>query len=148
MAGAGVAHCLIEGDNLAEVHPAPPGDPHRSALTAANLAAVWRNNAAAGYRRLVYTNTVSVLESEWVVTAIGSPTRLIRVLLTATDATAAQRLGQRERGTELAIHLERSARAAARLDAEVRADVVRIATDSRSVAHIAADIVSATGWLV
>ncbi|GAA3106781.1 hypothetical protein [Nonomuraea salmonea] len=59
-----MAHCLIEGDDLCEAHPAPDGDPHRTAMTEANLAAVWANYAALGYRRLIYTNTVSVLEAD------------------------------------------------------------------------------------
>jgi cytidylate kinase len=147
LAAAAVAHCVVEGDNLAEVHPAPPGDPSRSGLTAANLTAIWRNHADAGYRRLVYTNTVSVLDSRWVVDALGAPTRLVRVLLTATDETAAERLGQREQGSELEIHLKRSARAAARLDAEAEGDVVRIPTDGRTVTEIAAVVADSTGWL-
>ncbi|MDQ1725182.1 MAG: hypothetical protein QOG52_2210 [Frankiaceae bacterium] len=147
LVASAVAHCVVEGDNLAEVHPAPPGDPSRSGLTAVNLTAIWRNNAAAGYRRLVYTNTVSVLDSRWVIDALGPSTRLIRVLLTATDPTVAERLGQRERGSELEIHLERSARAAARLDAEAEDDVVRIPTDGRTVRDIAADVAFSTGWL-
>ena len=141
-----IAHCYVEGDNLAEVHPPPPGDPHCSALAAANLGAIWVNVAAAGYRRLVYTNTVSVLDSEWVPAAMGRPTQLVRVLLTATDDTAAERLGRREIGTELEVQLERSRRAAARLDEAAEADVVRVATDGRSVTDIAEEVVRLTGW--
>src|ERR1700712_5849555 len=93
-----IAHCYVEGDNLAEVPPPPPGGPPCSALAAANLGAIWVNVAAAGYRRLVYTNTVSVLDSEWVPAAMGRPTQLVRVLLTATDDTAAERLRRRGGG--------------------------------------------------
>lgn len=37
-------------------------DPHRTAITERNLAAIWANYAALGETRLIYTNTVSVLE--------------------------------------------------------------------------------------
>lgn len=58
---AGIAHAIVEGDCLGQVHPAPAGDPHCSAITEANLTAMWRNFAALGHHRLVCTNTVSVL---------------------------------------------------------------------------------------
>ncbi|MYX23841.1 hypothetical protein GTY77_27890, partial [Streptomyces sp. SID8380] len=37
---AGTAHCLIEGDFMDQIHPAPADDPHRSAVTERNTAAV------------------------------------------------------------------------------------------------------------
>lgn len=55
-----VAHAVIDGDFMGQVHPAPEGDPHRAAIGERNLTAVWRNYAELGYRRLVYVNTVSV----------------------------------------------------------------------------------------
>src|SRR5688572_28209016 len=68
---AGTAHCFIEGDFLDQAHPAPPSDPSRTEMTRRNLAALWRNYAELGYRRLIYTNTVSVLEPDLVVDAMG-----------------------------------------------------------------------------
>ncbi len=50
---AGTAHCLVEGDLMDQVDPAPPDDPDRSAITERNLAAVWANYAALGQRRLI-----------------------------------------------------------------------------------------------
>lgn len=147
LAAGGVAHCHIEGDYLAEVHPAPPGDPDRGVLTAANLAAVWRNNAAAGYRRLVYTNTVSVVGHEWIATALGAPTTFTRVLLTAGDDTVAERLGRRETGSGLAVHLERSHRRSTWLEQNADDGVVRVPTDGRSLPDIAAEVAGLTGWL-
>jgi hypothetical protein len=55
------AHCLIEGDYMDQIHPAPAGDPHRTAITERNVAAVWSNYAALGHHRLLYSNTVSIL---------------------------------------------------------------------------------------
>ncbi|MEV4800879.1 hypothetical protein AB0K18_12795 [Nonomuraea sp. NPDC049421] len=145
---ADVAHCLIEGDNLCEAHPAPDGDPHRTAMTEANLAAVWANYAALGYRRLIYTNTVSVLEADLITRAMsGGPVRVIGVMLTATDATVAERLGGRERGSGFEEELHRSTRGARLLEREAGDWVARVRTDSRSVAEIAEEIAAFTGWL-
>lgn len=41
-----------------------------------------------GYRRLIYTNTVSVLEADLIARAMGGAPRITSVLLTAGDATA------------------------------------------------------------
>ncbi|MEU6444912.1 hypothetical protein [Streptomyces sp. NPDC047046] len=144
---AGTAHCLIEGDFMDQIHPAPAEDPHRSAITERNTAAVWANYAALGQRRLVYTNTVSVLEAPMLARAMGGDeVRTTLVLLTATAATVRERLAAREIGSEAEAHIERSLRMARRLDAEAPAATVRIATDGRSVPDIAADVVRASGW--
>ncbi|MFF5470491.1 hypothetical protein [Streptomyces achromogenes] len=145
---ADVAHCLVEGDLLDHVHPAPPDDPFRSRVTRRNLAALWANYAELGMRRLIYTNTVSILEPDLIRQAVspGAPPRIVNVLLTATDATARERLGGRERGSELDIHLCRSAAAAKRLEAEAPPGTVRVPTDQRTVRAIAEDVVAATGW--
>ncbi|MEU5576543.1 hypothetical protein ABZ791_05045 [Streptomyces huasconensis] len=145
---ADVGHALIEGDLLDAVHPAPPDDPHRSSITRRNLAALWATYAELGCRRLVYTNTASVLagEESLFTRALHGP-RLIRVLLTATDATAEQRLRARERGSELARQLHRSAFMARHLDTHAAPATHRVATDGRDVAAIAAEAVATTGWL-
>lgn len=143
---AGIAHCYLEGDFLGQVFPAPAGDPDRSVIAFDNLAALWRNFAARGYRRLVFTNTVSVLYADELVRALDAPTRVVSVLLTASDETAGRRLAAREIGSQLDPHLERSARAAVRLERDAPPAVVRIGTDGRRVVDIAADVVAATGW--
>ncbi|MFD9910003.1 hypothetical protein [Streptomyces sp. NPDC059063] len=149
---ADLGHALIEGDLLDTVHPTPPDDPDRSRLTTRNLAALWANYADLGCRRLIYPNTASVLGSEeWIFTeALGSAAhgapRLIRVLLTATDATVEQRLKGRELGSELAQQLRRSAYMARHLDARVPEDTHRVPTDDRTVGEVAAAVLRATGW--
>src|SRR4051812_551046 len=114
----GVAHCHVEGDNLDAAYPKPADDPHGTRMTEANLTALWRTYATAGFDRLVYVNTVSVLEPDLIVRSVGGTADVVGVLLTATDETAAARLSLRERGAELAAHLARSRRMAARLRAE------------------------------
>ncbi|MEW9515673.1 AAA family ATPase [Streptomyces tubercidicus] len=144
-----ISHCVIEGDFMGQVHPAPEGDPRREKIAERNLAALWGNYAELGYRRLIYTNTVSVLaESEGMFRrAMGADVRVVRVLLTASDATARERLTGRERGSELERELKNSVRKARILDEQAPADTVRVATDGRSVVEIARDVVGATGWL-
>lgn len=142
LARLGVAHALIDGDNLDAVVPPTRG----SALAEANLAAVWRNYAALGHRRAIYVNTVSVLEEGMIRRALGGDVAIIGVLLTAGDAEIEDRLGRREIGSALDAHLARSAAAAARLDAAAPGWVHRVATDGRAVEEVAATVVSLTGW--
>lgn len=145
---ARVGHAVIDGDFMGAVHPAPPGDAHRAGITARNLAAVWANYAELGFRRLVYTNTASVLDAAAPMfrRAMGDGVRLVRVLLTATDETAEQRLTGRELGSELEHEVRAGRRKARLLDGHAPADVLRVATDGRTVIDIAAEVVATTGW--
>ncbi|WP_077799712.1 AAA family ATPase [Streptomyces sp. JHA26] len=141
------AHCLIEGDYMDQIHPAPDNDPHRTAITERNIAAIWSNYAALGRHRLIYTNTVSILEKAMVSRAMGgSAVKATCVLLTAEEATVRQRLAQREIGTQLHAHIERSMRMARQLDEEAPAGTVRVPTDNRSVQEIALHVLQATAW--
>ncbi|MEU4762331.1 AAA family ATPase [Actinosynnema sp. NPDC023794] len=145
--GRGTAHCLVEGDFLDQVHPAPADDPHRTGITERNLAAVWANYAALGQHRLVYTNTVSVLEEPMIRRALGEgDVRSTLVLLTASEATIRERLARREIGSQLAPHIERSLAMARRLAEDAPPGTVRVATDGRSVEEIAHEVVRAAGW--
>ncbi|NGO72372.1 hypothetical protein G5C65_29275 [Streptomyces sp. SB3404] len=148
---AEVSHAVLEGDFLGLVHPAPKGDPRRLEIIESNLPAVWANFARFGYRRLIYTSTVSVLPEATGMfeRAMGAGVRFVRVLLTASDATTGERLAGRELGSELDRSLKGSARKARLLDeAAAPADTVRVATDGRHVVDIAHEVVAATGWIV
>ncbi|MCD9194757.1 AAA family ATPase [Streptomyces albireticuli] len=141
------AHCLIEGDYMDQIHPAPDGDPHRTAVTERNTAAVWSTYAALGQRRLIYTNTVSVLEAPMLRRAMGGgEIRTTCVLLTAEEATVRERLAGREIGSRLTAHIERSLWMARHLDDKAPAGTVRVPTDGRPVREIAADVVRAAAW--
>ena len=61
-----VRHALIEGDNLDLAWPPPWQD----RLSFRNLSAVWANYRELGYRRLIYTNTVAVLEARELAAAL------------------------------------------------------------------------------
>lgn len=159
----GVAHCHIEGDNLDAAYPKAPDDPDGSALTATNLTGLWRGYRAIGHHRLIYVNTASVLEPTMLRQAVadvdatdgsavdltavdGSEVEVVAVELTARDDTVAARLTAREVGSALQTHLRRS-RHMARLIAErASRTTVRIATDGKLVAAVAAEVVAASGW--
>jgi hypothetical protein len=141
-------HALIEGDNLDQAWP-QPWDDH---LAERNLAAMWRNYTDLGYHRMIYTNTAAVrpdaqetlLEA---IAAVDAPVEAVTVLLTATDATVAERLGLREQGESLAWHIRRSAMAAVELEELAPQTVHRVATDGRTAAEVAQAVAALTGWL-
>ncbi|MDH6195125.1 ABC-type glutathione transport system ATPase component [Mycobacterium frederiksbergense] len=145
LSAAGVRHCLIEGDYLDMAYP----EPAEHGLAEQNLAAVWANYRALGYRRLIYTNTASVLGevTDQLTSAMGDNPRVFAVLLTCTDETARQRLSRREIGTALNEHLERSAEAASLLDSDSPGQVRRLQTDGRSLVDVAGEVLGITGWL-
>lgn len=151
----GVAHCVIDGDTLGHIFPAPQGDPSRSRIVERNLASVWSGFAEVGQTRLVYTNTVSVLEEEMIRRAVvGSGAdggasieiEVTGVVLTACARTVAQRLARRETGAQVDLHIDRSLRAAMLLQQRSPVGTVVIATDGRPVEDIARDVLVATGW--
>ena len=146
LSAARVQHCLIEGDNLDMAWPAPYE--HGVRLAEQNLAAMWANYRARGYQRMICTNTASVLEKviSELTAAMGDSPDVTAVLLTCSDATARERLAQREAGSELDWHIERSDLMARRLDRRARAWVHRVTTDSRAITDIAAQVIALTGW--
>ena len=143
LARADIRHAVIEGDNLDQAYPQPWRD--GIDLAEQNLAAIWRNYRLIGYSRLIYTNTVSVLEIPSLTAALGEQVHSFGVLLTASDSATADRLARREIGTALEEHIERSKLAAARLDASSTA--YRLTTDDRTTTDIATEILHAAGWL-
>jgi broad-specificity NMP kinase len=143
LAARQVMHALIEGDNLDLAYP-PPWE---HGLAQKNLAAMWRNYAALGHRRLIYTNTNSVVDWQALSDAVGGGPRVVGVLLTASDDVIRARLARREIGTALADHVERSRRAAERLDAQAPPWVVRVDTDGRGTPEIARELAELTTWL-
>lgn len=142
LSAAGVWHCLIEGDNLDLAYP-PPSE-HR--LAERNLAAMWRNYRALGYRRMIYTNTMSVALIDRLAAAMGDDPHILAVLLTSSDAAARQRLAQREIGSALHRHIERSDTAARQLDEATPPSIPRVHTDGRTVIEVAAEIIALVGW--
>ncbi len=144
LSAASVRHCLIEGDNLDLAYPPP----HEHHLAERNLAAMWANYRALGYRRMIYTNTASVLATEIrkLVAATGDDPHVTAALLTCSDQTAHERLARREIGTGLDRHAERSTLMARKLAEHSPDTVHRIATDGRPIAELAAEIIRLSAW--
>lgn len=137
-----VKHCVIEGDTLDLAYP-PPWE---HALAEKNLADLWRNYRALGYRRLIYTNTVSVLQTEVLAAAMGDDPMVKAVLLRASDDSARVRLAGRETETTLETHLERSRQRAAELEAKTPSWVWRVDTDGKSIPEVAGEILALLAW--
>ncbi|MBT0994030.1 ATPase [Cellulomonas sp. DKR-3] len=140
---ADVRHAVIEGDYLDLAHPAP----HEHRLTERNLRAVWAGYRELGYRRLVYTNTVSPRYADDLAAAMGDEPRVTAVLLTADDEAAHHRLAQRETGDELARHVERSDRAAVELERGCPPSVHRLDTTTADPSAVARQIAVLAGWV-
>jgi len=142
LAASDVSHAVIEGDFLDLAHPPPRG--HR--LADKNLATIWANYRDLGHRRLIYTNTASVLHADRIAAVMSGPVHITSVLLACSDRTARERLALREVGSTLCDHIDRSQQASVQLEQSAPASVVRIDTDGGSVAAIASQIIGLTGW--
>lgn len=139
---ADVHHAVIEGDYLDYAHPAPWKN--GIDLAEQNLAAVWKNYFQHGYRRLIYTNTVSIMEVEKLSQAIGGRVEAFPILLDASDTTVASRLARRESGESFDEHFERSTRAAQDLRRNCNAHVID--TNGRTSLEVAREMLFAAGW--
>lgn len=144
-----IAHALVDGDNLDASYPAP-GDVDREWFSAVNLGKIWETYRAAGQHRLVYVNTVSVLETGALAAVVGTGTdtevEVVAVLLSADPSSVHERLRGRERGSELAVHLERSDARRAELEERAPAWVTRVDTTGRTIGEVAAEVLAITGW--
>ena len=139
-----VKHCVIEGDNLDLAYPPPWEQGYK--LAEQNLRAMWTNYRALGYRRVIYTNTVSVLETTNLSAAMGDDPSVRGVLLQASDDTVLRRLKQRESDNTLQSHLARSRLRAAELERHTPSWVWRIDTDGKNSPAVAGEILELLGW--
>jgi hypothetical protein len=139
---AKIKHALIEGDNLDMAYP-PPWEAN---LAEQNLAAMWSNYRRLGYRRLIYTNTVSVLETGKLGAAMSDEPVITAVLLGASDEVTDGRLRQRERGSALNELLERSRLRAMELEQSAPAWVHRLDTNAQNLNTLAQQLLLWTGW--
>lgn len=137
-----VRHAVLDGDWLDLAHPAP----WEHGLAERNLAALWANYRALGYRRLAYAQTVAVPEADGLAAAMGDEPRMVKVLLTIDPALIEQRLARRESGQGLVDHLARHRARAAELDARCGPDVARIDTSALTPDEVAARVRALSGW--
>lgn len=154
LAEAGIAHAVIESDELDRVFPKPteaelellrPGTIDVSTL---NLAAMWRTYAALGHKRLIMSGVVMHPEFDrrWVLAAIpGASIKFVRLL--ASESTLLARLAGRETGSAGAAQAERTLRQARRIATESPDTSLRFETDGETPAALAAAVLRACGWL-
>jgi DNA polymerase III delta prime subunit len=144
---ASVEHALIEGDSLDLAWPAP----HERGLRLAeeNLAVIWRSYRLAGYSRLIYTNTASVMPDvvDGLIEAVGEDPKVHGALLLASRSAIRTRLSIRERGSALQAHLDRSEIAAKALLHTAPPWVMKWNTSNLNVEEIAQRILRHVGWL-
>lgn len=76
---------------------------------------------------------------------MGAGVRIVRVLLTASDTTARERLAGRELGSQLEQETKASMRKAQLLDERAVPDAVQVPTDGRPVVDVAREVVATTG---
>jgi deoxyadenosine/deoxycytidine kinase len=138
-----VQHAVIEGDYLDMAYP-PPWE---YGLEEQNLQAIWLNYQALGYRRLIYTNVVSVVQTDKLARAMGDDPKITAVLLDVSNEVMRERLTSRESGLSLERHLQRNAERRERLDREAPAWVHRVKTDQKTLDQLAAELGQLTGWL-
>ena len=144
---ADVAHAVIEGDLLDLAHPAPHVAHPDVRLAERNLRTMWAEYRELGHHRLVFTNTVSVLDHERLAAAMGDGPAVTAVLLRASDDTTAGRLARRAGGPVPQAQLAHSTATARRLESAAADTVARVDTDGRSPLEIAQRLASLTGWL-
>ncbi len=145
---AGIAHALVDTDELDRIFPPPPDDPHKTTLTERNLAAVWENLSAAGAPRLILAMVATSLERELApIRRAVSGAQIAVVRLRASEGALLERVRSREVGSGEAYHARRSveqARAMAR-EADAEGTIV-VETTGRRVADIAAEVLAKCGW--
>ncbi|PZF58260.1 ATPase [Curtobacterium sp. MCSS17_008] len=144
---ADVPHAVIDGDLLDLAYPAPHLAHPDARLAERNLRSMWAAYRELGYHRLVFTNTVSVLEHERLSAAMGDDPVVRAVLLRASDATTAARLARRAGGPVPGAQLAHSTETARRLDTAAAGTVTRVDTDGLTPSAVATALASVTGWL-
>ena len=112
-----------------------------------NLAALWASYRALGHSRLIISGVFLHLgfDKRWILAAIPDATITV-IRLSAADRTLLERLDKRETGPGRNAQIERSLRQAKRMEAEPPGEPLIVATDSRSPAELACEIIDRIGW--
>ncbi|MFI6390723.1 hypothetical protein ACIBHY_48575 [Nonomuraea sp. NPDC050547] len=141
-----VSHAVVDLDNLGLCWPFGDGDPFNDRMALRNLASVWRNYAAAGVERLVVARVVeSRAELEGYRAAVPDA-EIVVCRLAAGAPTLRGRVARREAGAAREALSRRAVELAETLARSDAADFV-VATDDRSVADIAEDVLRGAGWI-
>ena len=135
---AGVAHAMIDADELDRIHPAPGDDPHKSDLARRNLSAVWANLRGAGAPRLILTMVALSLEDELANVRGAIPAaRIFAVRLRASEGDLLGRVYGREVGSGYDHQAPRTIEQSRRMAREGAGDRLVVDTSGRSVVEVA-----------
>lgn len=145
LSGANVAHAMVDVDSLRECHPSPPHDPYNVELAMRNLAAVWRNYRAAGAGRLILADVLETREDLGRYREVVPGVSIQVVRLRAAPETLASRVRRRELGSALERHARRAAELAAQME-RTRVEDVLVDTDGKPVTEVAREVLVRTGW--
>jgi hypothetical protein len=143
----GVAHAMIDTDELDRIYPASPEDPHKTNLTLSNLEAVWANLRAAGAPRLVLTMVAVSLDEELAHLRAAIPeARGGAVRLRASEGDLLGRVRGREAGSGYGRQAPRTIEQARRMAPEPLGDRLLVETSGRSVVEVAREVLLCAGW--
>ncbi len=146
LAARGERVAAIDLDWLCQCDPAPLDDPYNDALAFANLASVYPNYVAEGVEYLVLARIVADLDDRVRYGTALPGAELQIALLTASSSMRRHRIVRRERpGPWRDGHLARTDMVADAL-AALAVEDVRVATDERTGAEIADEILGGLGW--
>jgi hypothetical protein len=143
----GLAHAVIDTDELDRVWPPPLDGTNWRRLDVANLASWWSRYAELGIPRLVLAGVFLDLDAAiaWITEAIpGGEIRTVR-LVVSTDELR-RRVERREIGSAGADQLGRSLSQAAFIEAHPRADETVIDAGGLSVTELAVCVCDLMGW--
>lgn len=140
---ADVPHACIDADALALSWPRR-GEFNRVAMLE-NVASLWTNARRAGAQRCVIATVVERPENlDGFRDAIPNA-ELVLIQLIASEATRTARLRQREVGSSLEWHLQRTSELQRILD-KADLDALRIANDGLSPRDVAVEVLSRAEW--
>ena len=143
---SGVPYAVVDIDALAGSYPPPPGDGFNARMAFRNLAAVWRNYADAGVRRLILAYVFENRRELEPVSEAVPGAELTVVRLHASHGALRERVAGRERGSGREWHLHRAVELADLMDRE-RVEDHLVHTDGRNVVEVARDVAEKAGWI-
>jgi DNA polymerase III delta prime subunit len=143
--GEGVAHALIDTDELDRIFPVPQD---LAPITERNLTFMWQGFHERGIWRLILVGLWLDRPSElsWIKRAVPYA-RLTIVRLVASEAKLVDRIRRREIGSGLEDQLERTRKQLLALEQDPSTNALLLPTDGASIGKTAQAIIDRTGWL-
>lgn len=141
----GVAHALIDTDELDRIFPVPPD---LARVTERNLRSMWQGFHKRDIRRFILVGVWLDRPSElsWIRRAIPHA-RMTIIRLVASEPTLIGRIRRREIGSGFEAQLGRTRKQLLALEQDPPRDVVILPTDGASIGEIAQEILDHSGWL-